>query len=222
MAQFILSIEQTATGIPRSHVKTSYIFAGIFGITIFGLTAFFINVFEKESNPNQGLASPQNPPREIGKTATQINPQSNPMARIQALRARLDQFPDDRDALMALGNANMMIKRFDEATSLYEHLLKLEPNYLDARTNLALIRLDQGNPKEAVDLLRKNLESSPKDDASLFNLGVIYASELNAPEKALTAWEPWLVQNPEAQEAGTIRQRIKQIKTQLIIPRSGG
>lgn len=147
--------------------------------------------------------------------------QPDPMMEIMEFRDRLARNPGDRDALMALANANMMIKRFDEADRLYTYLLELDPRHLDARTNLALIRLEKGEPRRAIELLEKNLELSPTDDATLFNMGVIYLYDLKEPEQAMATWETWLGAHPDAPASGEIRRKIEEIK-KGIIPRSAG
>ena len=136
---------------------------------------------------------------------------SNPMQQIQFLRELLNESPDDEMALMGLGNASLMIRRFDDAASLYERLLEVNPKHLEARTNLASIRLEQGNAEQARSLLEKNLEISSNHAPSLFNLGVVYL-ELGDHPQAVNSWKQWLVANPGSSFAGEIKRRIDELE----------
>ncbi|MBL1433841.1 MAG: tetratricopeptide repeat protein [Gammaproteobacteria bacterium] len=139
---------------------------------------------------------------------------SNPVQQIQFLRTLLNENPDDEMALMGLGNASLMIRRFDDAAPLYERLLQLNPQHLDARSNLASIKLEQGDVDEARNLLEENLKLSPDDGATLFNLGVVYI-ELKDHSQAVKTWEQWLATNPDSALALTIKRRVNELKADL-------
>jgi len=139
---------------------------------------------------------------------------SNPVQQIQFLRTLLNENPDDERALMGLGNASLMIRRFDDAAPLYERLLELNPQHLDARANLASIKLEQGDVDEARNLLEENLKLSPDDGATLFNLGVVYI-ELKDHLQAVKTWEQWLATNPDSALALTIKRRVNELKADL-------
>ncbi len=143
------------------------------------------------------------------------------MARIQAIKAHLDKNPNDQEALMSLANANMMIKRMDKAEDLYERLLTLNSGRLDARTNLSIIRLDQGRTEEAVSLLQANLKLSPDDDATLFNLGAIHFFHRKDTEKALEVWTHLLETHPESPSAKIVRQQVQKIRAKTSQSPSG-
>jgi len=49
------------------------------------------------------------------------------MTRINRMRERLNQNPRDTEALIALGNANFDIQRFDKARDLYLTSLEIDP-----------------------------------------------------------------------------------------------
>ncbi|HEX9756916.1 MAG TPA: tetratricopeptide repeat protein [Nitrospiria bacterium] len=196
----------------------TYVFAGILGVSVIGVAVLLLSNIEHKNDSNDGLTSPTAPPIEIGNEIPQNHPQTNPMAQIQALRARLDQYPDDRDALMALGNAQMMINRFDEATKLYDHLLELEPKHLDARNNMALARLEQGRIPEAVKLLEENLKIAPDNGPALLNLGIIYLDSTKDQKKALETFKHYLETHPNEPESPQIRQTVEKIQIALAHP----
>lgn len=113
---------------------------------------------------------------------------ADPLQAIAALKARLDKNPNDLDALISFGNANMMIERYQAAADLYTRALTLNPNDLDVRTNLALADMYSGKPDAAVAELQKNLQMNGKHGASLYNLGFIYYYEKKDLPAALDVW----------------------------------
>ena len=92
--------------------------------------------------------------------------------------------------------------------------MELNPQHLDARANLASIKLEQGDVDEARNLLEENLKLSPDDGATLFNLGVVYI-ELKDHLQAVKTWEQWLATNPDSALALTIKRRVNELKADL-------
>lgn len=189
-------------------------------IVIAVLAVFIINKYDIRlyTNPDIGLDAPvetaaETPAETPAHQSQSMSPPdpSNPMQQIQFLRAQLDQNPNDEVALMALGNANLMIKRFDDAVPYFEHLLTVNPQQLDARSNLASIKLERGNVEDARGLLEKNLEFSPDDATTLFNLGVVY-TELKDYQQAIKTWEHWVALNPDSPYVGNITREIETLK----------
>jgi len=191
------------------------------GATIIALNQFGAN------NSKAALATPLEPKiialadmaasgskRELPSSNPSDSAPADPVQQIRFLRSVLDENPDDERALMGLGNASLMIRRFDDAAPLYERLLQLNPQHLDARSNLASIKLEQGDVDEARNLLEENLKLSPDDSATLFNLGVVYI-ELEDHLQAVKTWEQWLVTNSDSALALTIKRRVKELKADL-------
>lgn len=158
-----------------------------------------------------------NPPAEVVKhneeqQAKNTSQHADPMLLVQALKKRLDENPKDMEALSMLGNAHMMIREFDKAAELYERLVALNVKELDARTNLALIRVQQKRYDDAVALLKENLQYSPDNGPSVFNLGIIYLDYLKQPNEASALWEPWLERNggdPVGEQMRTMLSRYQ-------------
>ena len=55
----------------------------------------------------------------------------------------LQENPDYPEALMALANAKLKVRQYNDAMSLFEQVLELDPTQVDARTNLATAKLEQ-------------------------------------------------------------------------------
>lgn len=139
----------------------------------------------------------------------------NPMEDIIAFKARLDKNPKDLEALISLGNANMMISRFDAAQDLYTRALAINPKDLDVRTNLAIAYKYGGKPDQAFIELKKNLEYDPKHDPTMYNLGFLYYYDQKDSAAALDIWKRWLALYPNAPAAGDVSKQIAKIEAEM-------
>jgi tetratricopeptide (TPR) repeat protein len=61
----------------------------------------------------------------------------------------------------------------DKARELYDKALAINPNNLDAKTNLGMTYMSSDNPVKGITLLREVLEQDPKNEKVLYNLGVL-------------------------------------------------
>lgn len=138
----------------------------------------------------------------------------NPMEDIVAFKARLEKNPKDLEALVSLGNANMMISRFEPAQELYTRALAINPKDLDVRTNLAIAYKYGGKPDQAFTELKKNLEYDPKHDPTMYNLGFIYYYDKKDPKAALDIWKRWLALYPNAPAAADVSKQIAKIEAE--------
>ena len=136
----------------------------------------------------------------------------NPMEDIMAFRARLEKDPKDREALVAMANANMMISRFDAAQDLYQRALAIKPQDLEIRTNLAIAYKYGGKPEEAFAELQKNLAASPQDDHTLYNLGLLYLYDKQDKAKAIETWNTWLRLYPDSPASAEVRRQVAQLQ----------
>jgi cytochrome c-type biogenesis protein CcmH/NrfG len=139
----------------------------------------------------------------------------NPMEDIIAFKARLDKSPKDLEALISLGNANMMISRFDAAQDLYTRALAINPKDLDVRTNLAIAYQYGGKPDRAFTELNKNLGYDPKHDPTMYNLGFLYYYDKKDSAAALDIWKRWLALYPNAPAAGDVSKQIAKIESEM-------
>jgi tetratricopeptide (TPR) repeat protein len=112
----------------------------------------------------------------------------------------VDAKPEFEIGHFNLGVINFKEKNLDEAEKNYVDALTIKPDDLDARQNLSAIYILQERYDEAIDQLKKVIESNPDDDTTLenanFNLGVAYLRQkkykesLSAFESAIQI-EPW-------------------------------
>lgn len=147
---------------------------------------------QPKSVSTQGLTAPPVSEAELQEQAKKGDGHADPMQVVNALRTRVENNPHDEEALFSLANSYMMIRSFDKAEELYQRLLKMDPKKLDARTNYALIKVQQKNYDEAIKLLQANLAMAPDNAESVYNIGMIYSSYKNQNQQAIAFWEGWL------------------------------
>src|SRR5689334_15516516 len=85
--------------------------------------------------------------------------------------------------------------RLAEAERLYNQLLAANPNLMDVRHMLGVIRAQQGRAGEAHDLLAPVVAANPNDALALANFANVLVA-LNRPQEALSAYERSLMLNP--------------------------
>ncbi len=139
----------------------------------------------------------------------------NPMEDVMAFKVRLDKNPKDLEALVSLGNANMMISRFEQAQEFYVRALAVNANDLNVRTNLAIAYKYGGKPEQAFAELRKNLEIDPNSDSTLYNLGFLYLYDRQDQKNALAIWKKWLTLYPKAPAAADVSKQVAQIEVEM-------
>lgn len=162
--------------------------------------------------PNHPTVSPSSPGSDVATNRPLPPGTRNPMEDIVAFKARLDKNPKDLEALISLGNANMMISRFEAAQDLYTRALAINPKDLDARTNLAIAYKYGGKPDQAFTELKKNLTYDPKHDPTMYNLGFLYYYDKQDSAAALDIWKRWLALYPTAPAAADVKKQIAQIE----------
>jgi cytochrome c-type biogenesis protein CcmH/NrfG len=164
--------------------------------------------------PLTGSSAPADPPASAADRPLPAGTR-NPMEDIMAFKARVEKDPRDLEALVSLGNANMMISRFDAAQDLYRRALDLNPQNLEVRTNLAIAYKYGGNPQQAFAELQKNFAIDPKHEHTLYNLGFLYLDDKQDKAKAVETWNAWLRLYPQASAAPEVRNRVSQLEKEL-------
>lgn len=153
---------------------------------------------------------PSHPPVDASATAPLPN---NPLEALRALKMRVDQNPQDLQALISFANANMMVERYQAAAELYTRALAINPKDLDVRTNLAIAYKYVPKVDQAIVELKKNLETDPQHNASLYNLGFIYAFDKRDFKAAAELWKKWLALYPNAEGAEQVKEYLVQMES---------
>jgi len=89
--------------------------------------------------------------------------------------------PQDADALVRLANAQVELKKPDEAAANLKKAVALEPGIAEAWAMLGRIEADKKNYPAAVDALQKALTIAPDDAEALYQLGKTRLAQQDAP-----------------------------------------
>ena len=90
-----------------------------------------------------------------------------------------DLDPEILDYTVALGRAYAGNKKFDEAKILFSEVVAREPNNLTAKNNLAVLAVNRGDIKDAMDTLEDILRQDDSNVAALNTLGLVYHKKGN-------------------------------------------
>ncbi len=99
-----------------------------------------------EARYNYGIAL-----QELGRTE----------AAIEAYRQVLEGAPDHCACALNVGYGLQQLGRLDEAAQAFETAIAIDPHFAKAHVNLADLRLQQNNPRAALDICNAFLESHP-------------------------------------------------------------
>jgi uncharacterized protein HemY len=187
---------------------------------VIGLLAGFLAgyIAQEEMSARQpqrvlpGVMQPGSPAGSVAESSPAgSGPAGAPMARIEALRQKLEANPDDPSALLELANLNFDIQNWGRARELYERLLALQPGDPDILTDLGICLRAQGSFDEALDRFRAAQKLAPDHWQSRFNEIVVLAldkNDLGAAETKLSELSAISPGNPDVARLGDeIRKR---------------
>lgn len=134
------------------------------------------------------------------------------MEEIAAYRRRADENPKDLEALVALGNANLMLRRYDHAKDWYERALQVDPKHQDTRMNLAIALRYLQKPDDAIAQLNQVLAEEPKNAAALYNLGIILIEDKHDQTAGIAKWDALMKAHPDDPRVPQLRQMVEALK----------
>jgi cytochrome c-type biogenesis protein CcmH/NrfG len=138
---------------------------------------------------------------------------------LQVHLAVLRKEPNNRLALVQVGNIYYDTQRFRQAIEYYQQALQLDPADVNVRTDLGTSFWYSGHPREAIEHFELALKTKPGYPQSLFNLGIVKLHGLNDPEGAVAAWEALLAANPDYSDAPRVRTLLEQTRGMLQVNR---
>jgi tetratricopeptide (TPR) repeat protein len=108
--------------------------------------------------------------------------------------------PEGAEALSALGDIYLRLKKYDEAVNYYNLAIKKQPGNAVAYANLASAYAGSGKWQDELDNLKKAVTLSPNEPAIRFNLGAAYERKKMQAD-AIREYEHVLKTNPEDADA---------------------
>ncbi len=133
---------------------------------------------------------------------------------MDALKERVRETPDDRDAWIQLGHRYFDMQRFKEAIDAYEKALAIDDKDANVWTDLGVMYRRAGNPQKAIESFDHAMAIDPAHEVSRFNKGVVLFHDLEDKKGALEAWESLLAIAPEAKspDGMPVRQLVDHLK----------
>jgi len=133
------------------------------------------------------------------------------MAVVMDYKRRLEKDPQDKEALLFLGNANYDISRFDQAKEYYKRYLEVDPTRAGVRTDLATSYYNLNDVDSALRELKTVLSQAPDHEAALYNFGLILWKNKQDKSGAIQAWETLLKTHPNYPKAAEVRKQIDEM-----------
>lgn len=134
---------------------------------------------------------------------------------IRALRAELAANPDDVEALLSMGYLYVQRRAYSKARGYYLRASQVAPANLEARTHLGTVAYFQGNLDEALHHYREALALNPDYAPAYFEMGAALRFGRHDLQGAIDAWEHFLKLDPDAEEAGRIRDLVAEARRML-------
>ena len=129
-------------------------------------------------------------------------------AAIGHLRKSIEIHPTFKSPYLLLGNAYIYLENYEKAIPEYLNALKLDPDFKDAKTNIALAYREVGRNygqvkndlPNAIENLTRSLQYNPQDAGTLSFLGTAYGMS-QQPQKAIEVLERALALRFDKQDA---------------------
>ena len=117
--------------------------------------------------------------------------------------------PDDYGLIVKLGNTYFDAGQFENAEKWYEKALAKKPDDVNVRTDLGITFVERAAPDydRAVKEFQTSLQTNPKHEPTLYNLGIAYVKKGNKDEAAKTLTQLEAI-NPTSQLVGRLREAI--------------
>jgi len=126
--------------------------------------------------------------------------QMGDMSGISSMMKKLQDNPDDVDAMRSLGMAFMDMQAWEKSLSFWDMVLKKDPNDVMAMNQKGFCLFEMQKFAEAAELFERMLTIEDNNYHAHFNLGIIYKHYLSQPEKAARHFQAVVDSAPDDQE----------------------
>jgi len=141
-------------------------------------------------------------------------------ARIDGLRKRAADNPQDATARAEIGNAYFDAERYPEAITWYEAALGLDPKNVDVSTDLGVSYYYANQADRALAQFERSLQLAPKHTKTMLNIGVVRAFGKQDLQGAAAIWQQVVDIAPESREGQAAKRMIEAVRSAH--PESGG
>ena len=133
--------------------------------------------------------------------------------RIAAEERLAAQNPKDVQAWIALGNDYFDTNQAQRAVDAYAKALALQPNNADVLTDQGVMFRKLQAFDKAIANFQRAHQVDPRHMQSIYNLGVVYAYDLQDQAKAIAAWNRVIEEAPQSSQAAQARQNIQGLRS---------
>lgn len=188
----------------------------------FLLVGFGLGLLVTRWNSLTGEPAPGPPAAVLEETRT-ANPgdetgagqSADTSARIADLKARLAVNPQETSTRLALAHLYLDTSGFAEAITLYQEVLRQEPENPDALMHMGTILLRGGHGEEALRSLERALKKDPRSAHALWDKAQVQATLLGDTAGAIRTWEQFLKVAPGPEDAARVRQMMSEARSLL-------
>lgn len=167
--------------------------------------------------PPAGMTQ-QQAPAAGGMTGQQQLPEGHPPIDETAMKQEIARFedilkkdPENKDAIVALGNLYFDINQFDKASGYYEKAVAADPKNVNLITDLGTCYLRTNDYGKALEYYNRSLAIDPNHFQTLMNLGI--ARMATGDRKgAAEVWEKVVQLYPDNPEAAALKDAVKRLK----------
>ncbi len=172
---------------------------GIAGIIIGFILGFFSAriIYEPRLEVGHGMA----------ESLPGDHPGAEVMDKVHKLTLQAEEEPENVEVRVELGNTFYDMGRYDVSARWYREVLDLDPDQALVSTDLGTSLLFLGQTEEAIIQYRHSLAVNPGHPQTMQNLGVAFYT-LERYQEAIDIWERLLVESPNYDDAGKIREQI--------------
>ena len=172
---------------------------GIAGIIIGFILGFFSARIIYEPRLEEG--------QRVAESLPGDHPGTEVMEKVHRLTLKAEEEPENFEVRVELGNTFYDMGRYDVSVRWYREVLDLDPDQALVSTDLGTSLLFLGQTEEAITQYRHSLSIKPGHPQTLQNLGVAFYS-LERYQEAIDIWKQLLVESPDYDEAGKIKEQI--------------
>ena len=148
-----------------------------------------------------------------GAMSPQELPEGHPPIDSSAIIKKVEdmaaQNPKDADIPLNLANYLYDQKLYSKAVEWYQRALELDPNNVNARTDLGTAFFYTGRPQDALREYNKSLELDPKHEQTILNTIVVNLEGTHDLVAAQKAWERLHKLNPNLPALAGLKEQIE-------------
>lgn len=199
-------VEKLASAEPTFFSKHPALMGGLIGG---GVVAFFAVLgFQLSKETTQKEEMPQRP-------APMRSQQSD--SKLEALAARVQQSPDDIDAVTDLFIHLIRRQAFQEARPLVQRAMLIDPFHPKARVGQAVVRALEGDLRGAIDDLEHLTARYPEAYDGFMFAGMLSLEDNDEP-RALKNLSQYVELAPPTEQPPMMRVAVQQLREQLANP----